>query len=309
MRSARRGWARHIGLAALAPALGWIFASCGPCPDCGPTPPPFSSEVESYDPVADTWTAETPMPAGRSHTECVAIGNAIYVAGGAVHSRAFFRYDALSLAWTVLPRIPTPRGDHAVAAIGTDVYVLGGMWTEKDVEVFDAQTHTWSTGPSMTEAHVGLEAVALGGRIYAMGGGTDVMEVFDSGLGAWQTAAPLPRVLRRFVADTDGSSVYVMGGSYYESATDTWESTRNVWLYDPASDQWTGGPPLPKTIFCAQAASIGQVIFVLDELSNLLSLDTTSGVWSARTPKNVQTECYGVAVAGGRIYTFGGHLR
>jgi hypothetical protein len=39
-------------------------------------------QMESYDPVADTWLRHAPMPTPRHAVGAAAIGDAIYVAGG-----------------------------------------------------------------------------------------------------------------------------------------------------------------------------------------------------------------------------------
>ena len=272
------------------------------CP-AGGGPGPARADVESYDPVTDIWSQESPMPVGIWMPGCTVMGTWIYVGGG--WSGAFLRYDTLAGTWEELPGIPTPRTDHAIVALGTDLYILGGSSGETPVDVFDTVGDTWSTGPSLSGAHESLEAVELGGWIYALAGRTDVVEALDPVSGTWQTVAPLPNPLRYFAAETDGVRIYVMGGEYTEASGGN-RTTKEVWLYDPITDQWTAGVPLPLEDSLVGAARIGQEIFVLGFTQTPLSLDIVSGTWTWRTPKNKGLTGVGVAAGGGRLYVFGG---
>jgi len=155
---------------------------------------PAFTQLDVYDPAANSWTTSVPMPSPREHLASCAVGGKFVVVGGwleDVASSAAESFDPKTKQWSVLPQLPTARGGLAAISHAGVCHVIGGEdWalpfpgTFHAHEVYDPKTNAWSTGLAMPTARHGFGLALLGGAIYAVGGGpsqgnsyTDVVEV------------------------------------------------------------------------------------------------------------------------------------
>ena len=202
-----------------------------------------------------------------------------------------------------------------MVALGSDLYVLGGLKGgdgSASVEVFNTATETWNTAPDMLFPRFCFGAVELGGLIYVMGGTHttttlyDQIEALDPGLGLWQPRLQMPAPGWCLAGETDGTLIYAIGIFQIAPSTRAYE----VNIYDPGTDTWSNGPPMPVEGVPASDI-VGTEIFVVltesrDMGRTLLSFDTVSGTWTTRSPRSVNTAHPGVAASGGLLYVFGG---
>src|SRR5579864_5673167 len=170
---------------------GFVLPPSGP-----PAWVPINNAWE-YDPVADAWKALAPMPGKRGSALAAAVGDKIYVIGGATtlagsKETAVFpthphmsvatveEYDPASNTWRERSPMPTPRNHAAIAVVGGKIYVIGGrvgaafIGFASDISVveeYDPATDQWS-GPRarMPIARSAIGAGVYGGRIYVAGG-------------------------------------------------------------------------------------------------------------------------------------------
>ena len=125
----------------------------------------FLDTVEVYDPATETWAdAGVRLPSGRGDTQCVALGDSIYVVGGitniddATDTQSWFTNEVVEVdvaTKTAEQRAPLPnlaRGDVAVAAVSeTVMLVAGGERGQSDrtqvgmhdAVMYDSLTDTW----------------------------------------------------------------------------------------------------------------------------------------------------------------------
>ncbi|MCC6806840.1 MAG: hypothetical protein IT381_05420 [Deltaproteobacteria bacterium] len=110
---------------------------------------------------------------------------------------------------------------------------------------------TWVKRASMPTKRQGFAvAPATNGMIYAFGGSSSYIgdygaclnatEAYSPVMNSWTTLKPMPAA-RCAVAAVQGPNglIYVVGGADNLSS-----NGKNVYLYDPAADSWTTGPPL-----------------------------------------------------------------
>src|SRR4030095_11508331 len=97
----------------------------------------FRTEVDAYDPAADTWTAAAPLPRPRSHiTNATLVRNGrIVVFGGETTGQQVMTdvsaYDPATTSWVTPTNIPAPRlsGVCDLLTDGRVVYVGGASST------------------------------------------------------------------------------------------------------------------------------------------------------------------------------------
>ncbi len=75
----------------------------------------------------------------------------------------------------------------------------------------------------------------------------------------WEKLPPLPEPAAGFVAGCVNGRIIVAGGTNWRDGTKRWLDT--VWLFDPATSQWTVGPKMPHSVAYAAFASDGTRLY------------------------------------------------
>lgn len=210
--------------------------------------------------------------------------------------------------WTVGVAAPEARYLGAAAVARGRIHYLGGVAlvdpgnpssaqrTSERVDVFDPLTGTWSDGPSLPAAapRHHLAVAVQDDRIYVLGGyvgvaatggavAIDGCYVLDGG--AWRAIARAPVARQGATAQAIGGRIYVAGGGTDETA-----AMADLWIYDPAADTWTAGPPMPTPrSHLASCAVDGRMVVgggfqgdvLVDSLDVVESYDPASGTWRA----------------------------
>jgi N-acetylneuraminic acid mutarotase len=190
-------------------------------------PGPAVGTVYVYDPVANTFTTGTPMPAGRERGAggVAVFGDKVYYAGGL--------HDGVAVPW---------------------------------FDVYDTVTQTWATLPDMPEARDHFHAAVVNGRFYAIGGRhtainatTTVNQAFDIGTGSWITGlAPLPTARGGFATAALDTEILIIGG---EGAGKTYNT---VEAYNTTTNTWRSLAPMPTPRHGIQAAICNGDIYLAD---------------------------------------------
>jgi N-acetylneuraminic acid mutarotase len=166
----------------------------------------------------------------------------IVIAGGfenAATPVAQVRAYSPGAGWVELPSLPDTRHHIGLAAHEGDLYVLGGM-----------------RGTS-------FEPIA---RSYVLRSGAD----------AWEEIAPMPVPRAAGFAASVGGTIVVAGGQGEgRSAAERLDAAADVLLYDPASDRWTRGAPIPEPREHVAGVSHEGQVWIFG--GRPLSLEPTSG--------------------------------
>jgi hypothetical protein len=137
--------------------------------------PTTLSSLECFDPVANAWSTEPPMPSARSLLGSDVLGGFAYAVGG-----------------------------HAPLAMTAEV---------DTVERFDISNRTWSSVTSIPTRRESAAVVAASGLLFAIGGrnaaALDSAEAYDPSVGTWRNKTPMPMPLTRLGAVAIGGSIYV----------------------------------------------------------------------------------------------------
>jgi N-acetylneuraminic acid mutarotase len=215
------------------------------------------NNLEVYDPVANAWTAKSPMPTPRSYLAAAVYNGKIYAMGGLNPTQAYDclnaaeMYDPSTDTWTTLQQVPTPRAYASAAVLNGMIYVISGTYVNDPlhgaiptpvVEIFNPSTNTWTTGTSILGIGLveGVAAVS-NGKIYAFGGGgssgvVNTAEVFDPVAGTWSYLASRPGALN---INLPGLSGDLLNGKMY-----TVDDSGVGQAYDPVANTWAPFAPL-----------------------------------------------------------------
>ena len=207
-----------------------------------------------YDPANDSWKALAPMPTKRGSPVAVAVGDKIYVIGGAVpgpgqpavhparpHTSVgtVEEYDPATNTWRARAPMPTPRNHAVGGAINGKIYVAsgrvgaafisGGSSNIGVIEAYDPASDSWSQGLArMAQARSAGAGAVYGGKLYITGGefqdpGTMAtyrsLEAYDPVTNTWQTLAPMPVSRHGLAGAVVGNWLHMVSGDVQSAGT------------------------------------------------------------------------------------------
>ena len=179
--------------------------------------------VERYDPVANTWTTRTPLPAPRRYLAAAALNGIVYAIGGETSGGTVATveaYDPVANTWTTRASLATARKNHAAAAGNGVLYVMGGVDASGNplasLEVYDPVANTWTTKAAMPGSRSGLAAAFVDGALYAVGGqsGTASSSItgYDPVFNQWYLKSNMPTSRSGLGAAAVNGILYAVGG-------------------------------------------------------------------------------------------------
>jgi DNA-binding CsgD family transcriptional regulator/N-acetylneuraminic acid mutarotase len=193
------------------------------------------------------WFARAPLPSARTRVSAVAVGQSIYVVGGAVDGKPSGEtrvFDPAANTWRVVDPKPTPVWLASVVALDDLVIAAGGTTADgaatARVEAYDTRSRTWRALPPLPRALTGHAAVAFAGRVYVFGGrlANEALNpegyALDVTRGVW-TRIPGPPTLRSqaALAAFEGR-LYLVGGFDGQREYNVCET------YNVAENRWSG---------------------------------------------------------------------
>ena len=206
--------------------------------------------LASAETVEDSWNTKAPLPQAASGIRAVAVNGKIHIIGGTIH----YVYDPAKNDWTAKKTMPTARNYFGVAVCHNKIYTIGGGIWDSDVgyvmsdanEVYDPLTDSWESKRAMLTGRMFLSASEVNGKIYSLGGITGgpsstvaLNEVYDVANDSWMTKTPMSYPDDSHVSAVVDGRIYVIGGQNQ--------------IYDPETDKWSLGAPLPEIVWDAAA--------------------------------------------------------
>ncbi len=237
---------------------GFVFPQAGP-----PAWVPINNAWE-YDPAADAWKALAPLPTKRGSAVATAVGDKIYVIGGAAtlpgsEATALMptvpqavlgiveEYDPATNTWRARSPMPTPRNHAAIGAVNGKIYVIGGrvgaafIGVASDISVveeYDPAVDKWSAPRArMPTTRSALGAATYNGRIYVAGGEFQdphmmatfrSVEAYDPATNSWSIMPSMPVSRHGLAAGVIGNRFLLVGGDVQSSGTEIHASTSEV---------------------------------------------------------------------------------
>jgi N-acetylneuraminic acid mutarotase len=190
-----------------------------------------------------------------------------------------------------------------------------------------AQAPHWIQAAPASVARQELYPEVLDGRIYVAGGllspntGYSAhFEAYDAQADRWTRLATLPEARHHLALVADGGLLYGIGG--FSGGFPNWRAQASVTVYDPATDRWRDGVPLPAPRAEGVAAAVAGKIYVIGgrhragpaashfndhvDTTRAEVFDPQAGRWSAIADAPTARNSAASAVIADRIYVVGG---
>ena len=171
---------------------------------------------------------------------------------------------------------------------------------------------TWETGVSAPVALGEVAGGVINGVIYLLGEGSSQTFAYDVASNTWASGlAPRPHVGDHHAAEVVDGKLYLFGGF-------NGGSSGKVQIYDPSSDMWSLGAPMPFAAGSGSSALIGGKVYVAGGIVNFQPgvggqtttqaavYDPASNTWSAIAPMPRGANHAASATDGSKFYVFGG---
>ena len=242
-----------------------------------------------------------------------------------LHSQASANVES----WLLLPHMPISLADPALSVVGDAIHIVGGfsaMGPSTAHLRFDPGQLQWTELPALPVARADATAVTVDGKLYVLGGYN-----FDRG-GALSANHRYDIATRQcstataalFPASGAGSAV-VDGEILLFGGFDNRTESTAVQRYNPASDSWTLGTPMPLARSEFSAVTVNDQIYIIG--GNVLSITTSANItpvmkalsstlvsvyeprqdsWQELAPLPEGRVAYAAAVRNNQIYVIGG---
>ena len=227
-----------------------------------------TGSTQSYDPSTATWTTLANMNIPRTLVAGDQLLGKFFVVGGSdaggnvVSSNEAYDPSLTDptmppgggnppIGWTQFASMNHARIRHRAVTVGARMFVFGGDDSGGNLvaipEAYTPDTDSWNDLATMPTPRDDVAVATLNNFVYVIGGRSQTqaavttVERYDTINDVWATVAPLPTPLRYQHAAAINGKIYVAGG-YPGSGT---PSVNTVYFYDPPSDTWVAGPPMP----------------------------------------------------------------
>jgi N-acetylneuraminic acid mutarotase len=222
-------------------------------------------------------------------------------------------------------RAPLPADSPLTAVLVGMVWLLCfGLLPSAPAAGEDSAAGRWTAVSPAPSKRTEVVAASLDGKIYVMGGFTelsfsnlgsftisDLVEVYDAATDKWKEAAALPAGLHHAAAAAIGGQLYVVGG-FSKKLLSVWHPLATLYIYDPMSNAWTEGPPMPSPRGALAAVALDGKLYAIggyDGNGNTGAVevyDPATQRWAGRAPLPTPRDHLAAAVIDGRIYASGG---
>lgn len=244
-------------------------------------------------------------------------------ASGLQGSPVTFTATVTAPEWQLRDSLPEPRSTHFAAASGGKIYVAAGSAGYPNfyssARSYDPATNAWTTIASAGEARSfsATNNAVINGVLYVIAGNpsgtcSNTNEAYTIATNSWASRAAAPLFRCHASAVAYNGRVYVVGGW---NASSTVRYTQ-VDVYDPATNAWSLGTPLPGGTFRGGMAAavlgdklylVGGTVSTSTPCSNTMAIfDFATSTWSTGAAMSTVRCSPAAAVVNGRIYVAGG---
>jgi N-acetylneuraminic acid mutarotase len=212
--------------------------------------------------VENSWTTKASMNIAREGAGVAAVNGIVYVTGGTQRHNAseteFFyvttnateTYNPATDTWTEKASMPTSRGDFGTAVYQNKIYCIGGKTL-------------WKNDVNATNAN----------------------EVYDTETDTWQTKTPMPTARYGIEANVVDGKFYLIGGWIQSESSSNVDKSAQVDIYDPLTDTWAIGSPMPTAVAGYASAVMDSKIYVISGVASGSTITNLTQIYDARIDK------------------------
>ena len=147
-------------------------------------------------------------------------------------------FSGISLAGPP-PPLPSPRSFHRAVPFEEKIFVFGGG-TDQRFLILDLTKQEWTQHEAPFDQEPALGTAVAGEMVYVVDPFTPRLFGYDPEKGDWTELAPPPRARGNPTLVGYQGKLYLIG-SYLNVPAEN-----SVEIYDPKTDKWSSGPPLPE---------------------------------------------------------------
>jgi len=228
--------------------------------------------LEVFDPVEGSWSRRQPLLNARYGLAATVVEGILYCLGGENGSRLVTwveGFDPATGEWSYGAQMAVPRRSPAAVEREGSIYCFGGYnrGVVAFADVYSPEWMMWSRLPDLPTARRGLAAAGLNDLIYCVGGedayrSLATLEIFDPELNVWTSGPDMPTARHGLAAVALEGKLYCIGGYNSELRGDD-SFLNTVEIYDPATQSWSTGPPMPTPRYQLAAVVCGGRIYCL----------------------------------------------
>jgi N-acetylneuraminic acid mutarotase len=278
----------------------------------------------------DSWTTLAPLPVTPHSIRTTVFNETIYIMGITENGPNFnYQYDPRTNTWLAKTPMPAYRVGFALTAFQNKIYMISGfagLGIGSYTLVYDPATDTWEQiDDGMPKQIANMEANVVDGKLYVIGGGSPINPwrpipatnynlVYDPETDSWSYLERMPTAVKNYASAVVDGKIYIIGGSNPWDFPDV--SLDLVQIFDPKTNQWSQGTPIPIGVSGAAAgATTGELapkrIYVFggspmdpaSEPCNLTQVyNPEKDVWSTGAPMPTSDRVFGVAVINDELY-------
>lgn len=276
--------------------------------------------VYRYSPATNSWEERAELPAPRSHFESSTflLHDRIVIVGGRTNTirgqgqlATMLLYEPEADVWISLPSLPYTRiGTIAQLFDRQITMTTGGLqWNNPQRTTLSGTLdQSWELmHPSLPTALSSATGAILGGKFYVFGSGARSPITYNLATDQWSspgTVADIPLAGSRQGLVRFGERLYLFAGSG--------ESSGQVQIYDPLTNQWSRGSPMPVAATEATAIVVNDLIYVTwgslasGSAPGMAMYDPRTDSWQSAPAPPYNRRGAAMANVGNLIYLFGG---
>ena len=207
-------------------------------------------------------------------------------------------------SWVTKASMHFSRTGAGAAVVNGIVYVIGGSqrYNTSDsgfsyrsinsTEAYDPASDIWFDKASMPTSRDGLGVAVFQDKIYCFGGrnvskdysiSTNVNEVYDTETDSWETKMPMPTARSGFQASVVDDKIYLIGGRVESESSSISKKSAQVEIYDPLTDTWAFGLPIPTAVAGYASAVVDGKIYIISGVAGGSTYTNLTQVYDPKT--------------------------
>ena len=175
------------------------------------------------------------------------------------------------------------------------------------------QPSRWNSVAPLPTPGSRLAAAYGEGRIYVIGGYTadgvaGTVEEYDVATNSWRSLSSKPIPVHNVSAAFVGGRIFVPGGYAADG-----QVIADLEIYDPESDAWTRGAPVPRPLCAYAVASMEDTLYLFggwdgsEYAATTLAYDTVADTWAEMSRMSSARGFSAAGVVDNKIYVVGGY--